>query len=156
MASSRAHATRRRGNISFLPSGSARVTVYSGTDQLTGKPMQLRETVAARPTQRETEREAEKVRTRLLNQVDERRSPRTEATVNDLLDRWLEVVDIDRKTRAGYVGKIEKHVRPAIGRLPVGRVKADTVDALYAAMRRCRDHCSGRSFVQHRSERDHV
>jgi hypothetical protein len=89
---------RPRGNISFLPSGSARVTVYGGIDQLTGKPMQLRETVRARATKRETEREAEKVKTRLLNHVDERRSPRTSATVNDLLDRWLDVVDVDRKT----------------------------------------------------------
>jgi integrase len=63
------------------------VTVYAGIDQLTGKPMQLRETIPARSTLRETEREAERVRTRLLNQVDERRGPRTEATVNDFLDR---------------------------------------------------------------------
>jgi hypothetical protein len=71
MASSRAHATRQRGNISFLPSGSARVTVYSGIDQLTGKPMQLRETVTARAT-REKPARGREVRTRLLNQVDER------------------------------------------------------------------------------------
>jgi integrase len=33
-------------------------------------------------------RDAERVRTRLLNQVDERRNPRTKATMNQLLDRW--------------------------------------------------------------------
>src|SRR5689334_6390025 len=77
--------------IGWLPSGSARVKVYAGIDQLTGKKLWLRETVAARDTRRETEREAEReaerVITRLLNRVDERRSPRTEATVNELLDR---------------------------------------------------------------------
>lgn len=67
----------------------------------------------------ETAAEAEKVLTRLLNQVDERRSPRTEVTVNQLIDRWLDVIDVERKTRAGYVSKIEKHVRPTIGRLQV-------------------------------------
>ena len=78
-------ASRERGSgppareHQLLPSGSARVTVYGGLDQLTGKPMQLRETVPARATRRETEREAEKLKTRLLNQVDERRSPRTDA-----------------------------------------------------------------------------
>jgi len=50
--------------------------------------------VTARSTRRETEKEAEKVQTRLRNQVDERRSPRTEATVNELLDRWLDVIDL--------------------------------------------------------------
>lgn len=123
MASPRSTRGRQRGSISWLPSGSARVKVYAGIDQLTGKKLWLRETVAARTSKRETEREAERVLTRLLNQVDERRSPRTEVTVNELLDRWLEVIDVERTTRTGYVGKIEKHIRPTIGRLPVGRVK---------------------------------
>jgi integrase len=33
---------------------------------------------------------AEQARTRLLSQVDEQRNPRTKATVNQLLDRWLD------------------------------------------------------------------
>ena len=147
---------RPRGTVGWLPSGSARVKVYAGVDQLTGKKLWLRETVAARPTRRETEREAEKVLTRLLNQVDERRTPRTEATVNELLDRWLEVIDVERTTRAGYVGKIEKHIRPTIGRLQVGRVQVETIETLYARLRRCRDHCRGQAFVQHRTAGEHV
>lgn len=147
---------RPRGSISWLPSGAARVSVYGGVDQLTGKEIRLRETITARATRRETEREAMRVQTRLLNQVDERRSPRTEATVNELLTRWLEVIDVERKTRAGYVSKIEKHIRPTIGRLQVGRVKAETIDALYAQLRRCRDHCHGEKYIQHRTDREHV
>ncbi|MGE3796056.1 MAG: tyrosine recombinase XerC [Dehalococcoidia bacterium] len=154
--SSKQRARRARGNVSWLPSGSARVTVYGGIDQLTGKQILLRETVSARPTRRATEQEAEKALTRLLNQVDERRSPRTEATVNQLLDRWLEVIDIEKKTRAGYVGKIEKHVRPTIGRLAIGKVRVETIESLYAQLRRCRDHCRGRKYVQHRTEVEHV
>jgi hypothetical protein len=135
---------RKRGSIGWLPSGSARVKVYAGVDQITGQKLWLRETVPARATKQETEREAEKVLTRLLNQMDEQRSPNTEATVNQLLDRWLEVLDVERTTRTGYLGKIEKHIRPTIGRLPVGRVKVETVETLYARLRRCRDHCGGR------------
>lgn len=156
VASSPPSRARRRGTIGWLPSGSARVKVYAGIDQLTGKKIWLRETVAAEATRRETEREAEKALTRLLNQVDERRSPRTETTVNQLLDRWLEVIEVERKTRAGYVSKIEKHVRPTIGRLQVGRVKAETIDGLYAQLRRCRDHCRGEHYIQHRTAGDHV
>ncbi len=130
--------------------------MYGGVDHLTGQKMWLRETVPARGTDAETAAEAEKVLTRLLNQVDERRSPRTEVTVNQLIDRWLDVIDVERKTRTGYVSKIEKHIRPTIGRLQVGRVTAETLDTLYARMRRCRDHCGGRSYVQHRTTREHA
>jgi len=70
VALSRSSQARQRGCIGWLPSGSARVKVYASVDQLTGKKMWLRETVPARATQRETEREADKVLTRLLNQVD--------------------------------------------------------------------------------------
>lgn len=149
-------ARRARGNVYWLPSGAARVTVYGGIDQLTGKRIQLRETVAARATKRETEREAEKVQTRLLNQVDERRAPKTEATVNYLLDKWLEVIDVERTTRTGYIGKIEKHIRPTIGRLPIGKVKAETVESLYARLRRCKEHCNGQKYIQHRTADEHV
>ena len=45
---------------------SARVAVYGGVDQLTGKDFRRRETLTAGGSRRETEREAEKVLTRLL------------------------------------------------------------------------------------------
>src|SRR3954466_9999685 len=83
MASSRSARGRQRGTIGWLPTGSARVKVYAGIDQLTGKKLWLRETVPARATDEETQREAEKAITRLLNQVDVQRSPRTEAMVNE-------------------------------------------------------------------------
>jgi hypothetical protein len=70
-----------------MPRAAVRVSVYGSVNQLTGKEMRLRETVTARVTQKETEREAVKVQTRLLNQVDEQRSPRTGTTVNELLNR---------------------------------------------------------------------
>ncbi len=140
----------------WLPSGSARVKVYGGIDPVTKRPLWLRETVKPRRTRRETERDADKVLTKLLNQVDERRSPRTSATVNQLLDRWLGVVEVERTTRINYVGKIEKHIRPTIGDLPVARLNAETIDSLYASLRRCRDHCGGRRFVAHRTAGEHV
>jgi hypothetical protein len=53
--------------------------------------MYIRDLVKAKRTRRETEREADKVLTKPLNQVDERRNPRMTATVNQLLWRpgWL-------------------------------------------------------------------
>jgi integrase len=115
---------RQRGLIDQLPSGSLRVRVYAGTDPVTGRRHYLSETVSAGANEQETLREAGKVRTRLINQIDERRNPRTRATMNELLDGWLDVVKLERTTRQGYVGKIEKHVRPTIGNIPVARVDA--------------------------------
>jgi hypothetical protein len=69
-------------------SGSFRVKVYAGVDAITGKPHHLRETAR-------TSAEAEKVRTRLLSAVDERRAPRSQATLGMLIDRWLEVADVE-------------------------------------------------------------
>jgi len=44
---------RPRGSITWLPSGAARVSVYGGVDQLTGKEIRLRQTVSAQATRSE-------------------------------------------------------------------------------------------------------
>jgi hypothetical protein len=67
---------------------------------------------------------AEAALTRLLNQVDEQRSPKTEATVNHHVDRWLEMLDVERRTRIGYIGKIEKHIRPDAREPPLRAIAA--------------------------------
>jgi integrase len=147
---------RARGVVEELPSGALRVRVFAGYDPVTKKRHYLSEVVSVRGSARETQRAAEQVRTKLLHQVAERRNPRTGQTMNDLFDRWLEVIKVERTTRAGYVGKIDKHLRPTIGTLPVGRLNAEAIDSLYARLRTCRDHCCGRRFVEHRSEAEHV
>ena len=78
---------RQRGGIDELPSGAFRVRVYAGVDPISKRRLYLSEIVPAGPRAGD---QAEKVRTRLLSQVDERRSPRTRATVSQLLDRWLQ------------------------------------------------------------------
>lgn len=143
---------RQRGEIETLPSGSLRVKVYAGIDPVTKRRHYLHETVPAGPS---AAREAEKVRTRLLAQVDERRNPRTRATVAQLLDRWLDVLDVEASTRQGYVRKLDKHVRPVLGKVPVGRLDAETLESFYAVLRKCRDHCGGRRYVVHRKAGDH-
>ena len=122
--------------------------VYAGQDPLTGRRHYLTETAI-------TPKEAERLRTRLLSQVDEKRSPRSKATVNQLMDRYLDVIELERATRQSYIGKIEKHIRPELGRLQVGRLDAELLESFYALLRRCRDHCHGRKFIQHRTDRPH-
>jgi integrase len=133
---------RTRGAIDLLPSGAYRVRVYAGTDPVTGKRHDLVEVVPPGP---KAAAEAEKVRTRLLSQLDERRNPHTKATVNQLLDRYLEVVDLDESTRNTYVGYLDRHVRPILGNLLLSKVDGEMLDTRYGQLRRCRARCSGRS-----------
>jgi integrase len=92
---------RARGSIERLPSGSLRVKVYAGVDPVSGRRHDLSETIPPGP---KAEREAQRAMTRLLNQLDEKRNQRTRATVNQLIDRYLEVLDIEETTRTTYEG----------------------------------------------------
>jgi len=128
------------------------VRVYAGIDPLTGKRHYLTEAVPAGP---KAAKQAEKVRTRLLAEVDDRRNPRTNATVEQLLERYLDVLKIEDTTRAGYDRLIRLHVIPALGELPIGRVDGETLDSFYAELRRCRVRCRRRVFVEHRTNAEH-
>ncbi len=145
-------ARRVRGEVETLPSGSLRVRVYAGTDPITKKRHYLTDVVPAGP---KAAAEAEKVRTRLLAEVDEKRNPRTSATVGQLLDRYLDVLKIEDTTRVGYERVIRRHIRPLVGDLPIGRVNGETVDSLYAQLRMCGAHCGGRAYTVHRTDHDH-
>jgi integrase len=127
------------------------VRVYAGVDPVSKKNY-LVETVPAGP---KAAREAEKVRTRLLNQVDEKRNPRTNATVNQLMDRYMELLDVEPTTRGTYDGYIRNHIRPLLGELGVGRLDGETLDSFYAVLRACRAHCRGRKYTKHRTDGEH-
>ena len=99
--------------VEKLPSGSLRVSVYAGIDSVSKKRHYLVETIPAGPS---AARDAERVRTRLLNQVDERRNPRTKATVNQLLDRWLEVGELERDNPRERGGQAEQACATRAGR----------------------------------------
>ena len=88
--------------------------MYAGLNPVTRQRHHLREVVPGGP---KAAAQAEKVRTRLLSEVDDRRSARTNATVDRLLDRYLSVVKIEDTTRAGY----ERLIRtPRVARLLEG------------------------------------
>jgi hypothetical protein len=116
--------TRQRGEIEARASGSLRVRVYAGVDALTGRRHYLTESVPAGPKAYE---EAEKIRRRLVNQVDEQRNPRTKATVNQLMDRYLELLDVEETTLERYEQAIRIHIRPLLGHLPVAKLDGETL-----------------------------
>jgi len=144
---------RARGGVETLPSGALRVRVYAGIDPVTGRRHYLREIIPAGP---HADDQADEALARLRAQVREQRHPRTNATLNQLLDRHLEMIEAERTTLATYRGYIDKHIRPLIGHQKVGALDADILDSFYAELRRCRSHCRGRRGVQHRSDRPHA
>ena len=145
---------RQRGSVEELRSGAFRVRVYAGIDPVSGRKHYLKETVPAGP---KAAAEADKVMRRLANQVDEHRQPRTSATVDQLLARHLELVDVAPTTKATYTKYVEKHVRKQLGRIKAGAVGAEHLESLYAELRRCQIHCEpGRRGIDHRTPRPHA
>jgi integrase len=143
---------RQRGSIQELPSGALRVSVYAGTDPLTGRRHYLRETIQAGPS---AQTEADKALRRLATEVDERRNPRTSATINQLLDRHFELAELEENTLTNYRNLAAKHIRPLIGTMKVGALDGYLFDTFYATLRRCRDHCDRRPRNDHRTDGPH-
>jgi integrase len=134
-----------KGHIEQLPSGSFRVTVYVGTDPLTGRAVRLKATA-------KTEQQARIELGRLLKDAYEGRTPESAATVATLLDEYALVAPWDVSTRQTNEGFIRRTIKPALGHLEVRRVRGPILDQLYARLKRCGDlSCTGRPFTEHRN-----
>ena len=141
------------GVIDTLPSGSLRVRVDGGIDPVTKRRHRPTVVIPAGP---DAEKQAKAALVRLINEVNERRQPKTNATVNQLLDRYLDQLQIGRKTKNRYRGLTDLHLRPLIGTEKAGRVDGEIIDSLYAELRRCRIHCkSTKGLIDHRTPRSH-
>jgi integrase len=138
-------ARNRSGYIQQLPSGAFRVSVYDGTDPLTGRQIRLRKTC-------KTERTAQIELGKLLEQAAAGRQPETDATAAQLMDRYLEVADWDLSTRKANEVYVRRVIKPALGHLQVRKIRGPLLDLLYAQLRRCGDPaCTGKRFIEHRN-----
>jgi integrase len=144
--------SRARGSIEALPSGTLRVSVYAGIDPLTGRRHYLKEIIKAGP---KSQREAEAARNRLLSQVAEKRSPRTGATVDQLLERYLDQFAGSPNTLELYRTHVRNHISPCLGHVKVGQLDPETLDSFYGELRRCRRRCTGQRTVEHRVVEPH-
>ena len=99
---------RKRGN-------SYQVRVSAGVDPLTGRELRLVESAADEAT-------AKRILNRLLAKVEDPDHARTRATLGAALDSWLRVHEVEANTRQGYEAYARKHIKPALGQVPVGKV----------------------------------
>jgi hypothetical protein len=137
-----ARRARARGHIEERPNGKLRVRVYAGRDPLTGRERYLKKTV-------DDHKQAEAALTKLLNQVDEQRHPRTQVTVRQVIDRWFEVVVHEETTRIKNEQLVRDYIEPSLGKLQAGKLDAELIETFYAKLRKCRKLCTGRRSTDH-------
>lgn len=133
---------RARGHVRELPSGSFQAIVYAGKDPLTGKERYERETAA-------TFQAAEVVLTRLQARVDEDRRPKSDLTVRQAIEQWLEVAKLEDTTRDRYDDLIRIYIDPTLGTMKAAKLDAELLERWYARLQRCRSACDGRRRVGH-------
>ena len=124
---------RTRGHIESLPSGSYRAVVFAGID----------------PLRRTAPRYLREALTKLQAQVDEDKHPKSNITVREALERWLEVVALEDTTRERYDDLIRLYIMPTFGHLPAAKLDAELLERFYARLHRCRTLCSGKPRAGH-------
>ncbi|MQA08130.1 MAG: tyrosine-type recombinase/integrase [Pseudonocardiaceae bacterium] len=140
------------GTIDELPSGALRVRVEGGIDPVTKRRFRPTEII---PAGADAKDRANAALIRMLNEVNEQRHPKTNATVNQLLDKHLDLMHVEETTKRNLRRYAKSHIRPLIGEEKVGRIDANILDSLYAELLRCRVHCRNKRFTDHRTPRKH-
>ena len=131
-----------KGHVELLPSGNYRVRVYAGIDPVTGRERRLKRTV-------KTEAKAAQELANLLNAAEAGRTPDDSATMSLVLDRYLEVTDLAVSTRMTHESYIRRVIRPVLGDVRIRKIGPDSLDALYAHLRRCSRLCKRLPKVEH-------
>lgn len=142
-------ATTKNGHIELLPSGSYRVRVYFGVDPVTGKERRVKRTVR-------TEAKAAEELANLLRAAEAENAPDDAATLGLALERYLEVTDLSVSTRATNETYIRRVIGPVLGNVKLRKIGPDSLDALYAHLRRCSRLCGRLPRVEHHVDGPHV
>lgn len=129
---------RPRGHVEARPNGKFRAVVYAGVDPLTHKQRYLKKTA-------DTETQAYVELTKLQNQVDEQRHPRSNITVGQVVAKWLDIAELEDSTRERYEGLIRLYIGPTFGTLSAAKLDAEVLERFYARLRRCNRLCDGRT-----------
>ena len=114
---------RRRGDAWEL-------RVYFGTDPVMNKQRYASRTV------RTGKREAQRVLNEMISEAERGLSVRTSATVGDLLEQWFDFAsrDFSPKTVKETRGFMDRNLLPALGTVPLSKLKAGDLDRFYRTL----------------------
>ena len=133
---------------------SLRVVVYAGLDPVTGRRSYLRETISG--TDDKSWRKAENKLTEFRARIIKQRTTVSSVKLSFAIDEWLRTADIEQSTRDGYVGYIDRVVKPILGATSVSKIGNRELENLYAQLRRCRKRCDGKPFIEkHEADGEH-
>src|SRR4051794_19274062 len=114
-----------RGHYHRQSPGSWRLSVYVGTDPVTGKKRRVYRTV------RGTERQAQTALARLIADVSRGAHQGSETTVAELPREWTPRAGVTEAVRSDYQGTPPNSPDPPLGKTPPHKLRAVALDRLY-------------------------
>lgn len=118
------------GGIRSIGQNVWEVRLEAGRDPVTGKRNQISRSV------RGSKREAQKVLNKLSSEADAGRFSGTSLTFKQLSERWLSHVEgnLSPTTIQTYRGYLTNRILPALGDLPVNKIRSVDLDDFYRAL----------------------
>lgn len=114
-----------RGTLIEKGPGHYELVVELGRDPLSGK--RRRKSVTFRGAKRDAQRA-------LAKMVGDDRRAAASVTVGFLLEAWLEQAELSPTTRREYERLVAQRIGPALGDVPLQKLRADRLDAFYRAL----------------------
>ncbi|ONI76892.1 hypothetical protein ALI144C_32675 [Actinosynnema sp. ALI-1.44] len=143
----------QKGDAEVGSSSAATPSASSSTrawTRVTSRRTYRRETIQG--TDAAAYKRAQRAVTRISAEIDKLRAPTSPVSFSHDIDEWLRSADIETSTRDGYMGYIERVIRPVLGETPVNELKTKDLETLYSVLRRCRTRCDDRPFIVHKTE----